>query len=1373
MRTLVFAAAMLFTVLAQAAPQIPDALQDWRNWVLQDQEYRACPLVAGSNAATESDFVCAWPGVLRISADADGADVSQHWQRQVAGWVPLPGDRKHWPQNVRVNGRAAPVVDHFGPQLWLEPGTHQVQARLDWDERPQALSVPASVALIALEVDGAAVIPVQRNGSQLTLGRSAAASVEADSLDLRVFRLFTDNVPGILTTRLRIQVAGQAREVLLGPVLPDGFTPMTLDSENWSARLEDDGRLRVQVQPGDDVITLKARATAPVSQLVARLPDGWAAQEIWSYQPMPTLRITHVTGALQIDPRQADVPADWQPFAAFVLNDADVLEIEQRSRGLAAGSGNRLSLEREAWLNFSGDGWFAKDAIRGRMATGWRFDLARPWQLQRAQDGNAADPRNALLITRGADAAWSGVEWRAPQVNLLAGIRSDDSGSRLPVSGWQQVFDEVSMTVHLPYGYRLIAAPGTDRGNGSWLSRWTLLDLFLVAVLVLLSGHLLGRTGGALVALYLVLGFHEPAAPLWTLFAAIVLSAALRALPAGRLQRMVGGLRGAALLVLVVVALPFAVQQFRQALYPQLEPGDGWTVSGFFDSSRSASSLAPHSDEEAIAVTHIEPPPQPAPAPTVEGGRMMAPSSSAPAPRLKSSVSISQYSQSTVVQTGAGEPGWRLGSQYRLHWSGPVLSDQQVRLWIAPPWLVRPLRLLLIGALGLLLWRLVGAAVGRWRGGAIASGGTGLLLAVALGLPSSPVVAQDFPPDALLDALQQRLTRAPDCVPQCANLAQAQVSASGDQITVALEFHALHQVAVPLPGDGQGLNLQHLNVDGVAIGGVARRDAVSWIALDRGVHRVELRFDAISDQVALAFPMRPDRLGFRGDGWQSNGLAEHRLLTETLAIHRERRGTADAGPDDAAATQQFPPYVRLLRQVNLDLDWSVVSQAQRMAPAAGGFTLELPMLEGEHVSTPGITVKGGSLTLAMADGQPQARWNSTLDTRDSMTLTAPDLAHHAEVWTFLVSPTWHVEFDGVPESAPPPTESTAEYHQFRFDPLPGERLTLRISKPVAEAGATRAIDRLSLRSKIGARSRSHTLQIALRASQGGEHRIRLPDQAELLEVRRDGQAIGARLVDGQLSLPLRPGEQNFDVRFRETGGAGLSTTTPSVALGLPAANIHLSLQLPNDRWLLAAFGPTVGPAVLFWSELLAMIVLAWLLARSGRSELRFHHWLLLGLGFSTFSWIALLVVVAWLFAIEWRARRTIQKNWRFNLVQMGLLGLTFAALLSLANSIRQGLLGQPDMVIRGNGSYGNTLDWFADRSSDLLPQASVVSLPLWVFNVLMLLWALWLAWSVVGWLRRGMQAWMHNGYWRPWRAPKPAPSPEPADPSTQTHAEPE
>ena len=40
---------------------------------------------------------------------------------------------------------------------------------------------------------------------------------------------------------------------------------------------------------------------------------------------------------------------------------------------------------------------------------------------------------------------------------------------------------------------------------------------------------------------------------------------------------------------------------------------------------------------------------------------------------------IDHYGESTVVQTGAGEPAWERAQRYVLSWSGPVLPTQNVR----------------------------------------------------------------------------------------------------------------------------------------------------------------------------------------------------------------------------------------------------------------------------------------------------------------------------------------------------------------------------------------------------------------------------------------------------------------------------------------------------------------------------------------------------------------------------------------------------------------------------------------------------------------------------------------------------------------------
>jgi hypothetical protein len=1365
MRALILLLASFIVGIVQAAtPAIPANLDAWRGWVLKDQEFRACPLISGSSGTAANEFLCSWPGALTIDADANGATTSQRWHVEKEEWVPLPGSHEHWPQQVSVDGKPAAVVDRTGPGVWLGPGDHELRARMSWSERPQALQVPVSIALVTLRVDGKIVAPLQRSGDQLTLGRGAATTVEADRVDLRVFRLFRDDIPGELTTEIRIDASGQAREEVFGPALPEGFVPLNLGSDTWPARLDDEGMLHVQVQPGSNTVTLNARAAAPVSRLTARVPaEKWSAQEIWSYESVPALRVTSIEGAVQVDPRQADVPEEWGGFPAYAMNDGDSLSIEQRTRGLDDEVANRLSLQREIWLDFSGDGWFARDRIGGTMQSGWRFDLAAPFSLQRAQALNSRDGSDALLITKGDKAGTSGVEWRNPQVSLGAGLRVDSAQHSMPVSGWQQVFDQVSTTVHLPFGYRLIAAPGTDRASGSWLSRWTLLDVFLAAIIILLGARLFGWVGGALTALYLLLGYQEHGSPLWTLLVVLALGLIMRALPKGRLATAAGLLRIAALALLLMLAVPFAAGQLRLALYPQLESGgvtvdftrppdlggqaDGYAVQEVMQE--------PVVDAESYPTNAPPPPatPPPPPAPeysTTRGGNLSAKMSSIASAQRQ--LLISKYSQSTVVQTGGGEPGWRLGSTYQLNWSGPVLPDQEVRMLIASPWSVRLLRVLLVAALAWLLWQIVRGTNWRWRAARLNS--VAGLLVLGASLLSIPLAqAEDYPPEALLQQLRARLTEAPVCAPQCANLANAEISVSGDQLRVGLEVHALARVAVPIPFDEKSLSTRSISIDGAGNDAVLSYSGKSWIAVDRGVHRIELNYAISGDRIALAFPMTPERVRFSGETWQASGLSDERLLTETLTLVRAR---ANAGQDIAAAAQRFPPYVRVYRSLSLDLDWRVENTVERLAPRDGGFTVSLQTITGEHVSTAGLKLKDGKLTIGLADGENQASWQSTLEQADSLILTAPDLGSHAEVWKILVSPTWHVEFSGVPESGSGTSGANGEYHEFEFHPLPGETLSLKVSKPVAVDGATRAIDSLNLSSDFGLRARTHTLQFDMRASQGGDQVITLPKDAELLGVTRNGASIGARMLDGKLSLPISPGAQKYDVRFRDNTEMSARIGTPEVSLGLPAANITLTVSLPNDRWLLAAFGPAVGPAVLFWGELVVAIILAWLLSRWRSASLRFHHWLLLVLGFSTFSWLALVVVVAWLVALDWRAGNAPETNWKFNLAQLGLAGLSLIALVCLFASIRNGLLGSPDMVVRGNGSWAGHLQWFSDRSVDALPTASVISLPLWVYNIVMLFWALWLAWAVVGWLRSGFSAWMSCGYWRPWRKEKAA-----------------
>ncbi len=93
------------------------------------------------------------------------------------------------------------------------------------------------------------------------------------------------------------------------------------------------------------------------------------------------------------------------------------------------------------------------------------------------------------------------------------------------------------------------------------------------------------------------------------------------------------------------------------------------------------------------------------------------------------------------------------------------------------------------------------------------------------------------------------------------------------------------------------------------------------------------------------------------------------------------------------------------------------------------------------------------------------------------------------------------------------------------------------------------------------------------------------------------------------------------------------------------------------------------------------------------------------------------------------------KGWSRNLIQIGLVILTLIALGTIISAISVGLLGNPDMMIAGNGSYSHFLNWYSDRVLDTITQPTTITLSIWYYRALILIWSVWVAFSLIKWLK--------------------------------------
>jgi len=1323
---------------AEEKPYVPGALQPWSEWVLHGEEYRECPFFAGAKLDLQEHWVCAWPGRLELDLLASGGRFNQTWKVIEASAVPLPGDRQYWPQTVTANGRAMPVTGGTHPVLHLEAGTWNITGEFSWNTLPDELPVPHESGVIALAVNDQAVArPVMAERGVLLNESGAKSEQEQDELFVEVYRKITDSVPQMITTVIDVAVAGQAREEQIGQVIPAGFVPVHIRSE-LPGRLDAQGRLIAQVRPGEYQFTFEARAEKPVTEIAVPEALKGADSEVWVYEPDYRYRVSSLEGLPQIDPGTTTLPNGWHKLPAYVATPETTAMISERPRTEA--EYNRVSLHRQAWLDFDRAGFTVLDQLTGEQYRDWRFDMLPPYRLESAQ---AHD--EPLMITRLDGTDTTGVEMRYPAINLKTSARLEPDAYRFPATGWSQTMSDVRMQLHLPPGSRLIAAFGADAVYGDWLNQWSLLDMFVVTILAALAWRLLAPLYGiALLAAALLL-FQEFPAIFWLLFPAFAAIAIVRATGAGRIHSAGKYVRNTSLLLLLLVAVPILANQLRYALHPQL---DGDFGVAYLDEVMTASEPAMDTHTQT-AVRR-----QKATEEAAELERVQVTGS-----KLQTRDLFSRYESNAVIQAGTETPQWRWRSA-TLAWSAPVHPDDELRLVLVSGFGLAVLRVIAVALFALLcIGLLLRVFSGTWLNRPALAWLRLPAIVVAAGLSSflqaPPVNAMEQPSAELLNTLRERLIAPPECLPHCVAVESADIRVRKNAIDIHLRVHTGANVAVALPG-----NRTRWEPETVTVNGVQRqwfvRDANGRLAIELapGVHDVRLSgVPGSAATLEIPFPVRPGSVKATAEGWDLAGVQDGRLPSGSLELVRRRE--AGTSEDTRLQFDRVPPFIEISRNMRFDLDFSVYTAVSRLAPEIGALTLRVPLLAEEKVTAmesggaEKMLVQESHVVVPFAIDSDAASWRSLLPRATELAFTASRATEHRERWTFTFGPAWHFSFDGMLPVKEDENTDANDYRTFEFWPQPGETLTVRLARPAPVEGRTLLVENVQFVERPGARESEGTLDFSIRATRGGQIALDLPEDILFNHFSVNGRAEPIQADSGHLIVPVGGGEHEVSIGWRRPNDMNTVFHSMPLSFGVPQiANVRVDVAPSRDRWILFVDGPQAGPAVLYWAELVVFALLAFVVSRLRLTPLRFHEWLLLGFGLSTWSWSVVVLVTIWLHAFRLRdAKLGETAPWLFNARQVLLAFLTIAALIALASAIPATLLGTPDMHIAGPQIGTSGLSWFVDSTTGALPVVTIVSVPLWAYKLVILAWALWLSISIPRWIRWAWSEYSKGGLW--------------------------
>ena len=317
-----------------------------------------------------------------------------------------------------------------------------------------------------------------------------------------------------------------------------------------------------------------------------------------------------------------------------------------------------------------------------------------------------------------------------------------------------------------------------------------------------------------------------------------------------------------------------------------------------------------------------------------------------------------------------------------------------------------------------------------------------------------------------------------------------------------------------------------------------------------------------------------------------------------------------------------------------------------------------------------------------------------------------------------------------------------------FEPWQNEKLILKLQKNRAVKGKSLTIKSSHLDIVQSQRYRDLTLRLKIQSSQAQQHVVSLPNVKELSSLTIDGVAYFLKVDEHKVSLPLKAKSQKIVMKWREEQGASMNYAFSNIDLGKNSVNANLKLILPQKQWILFTSGPLLGPAVLLWGMLLAVVLFSFILGRIKNNPLKTSDWVLLGIGVSTSSLLVMIPIVAWILLLRYKDLNAQSLGRRTkNAIQIAIVLLTFIALSSIVGAVSVGLLGNPEMMIQGNNSYGHTLNWYSDRIGSELERPTVISVSIWYYRALMLLWAMWISFSLIRWLTWAWLVFSKGGMW--------------------------
>lgn len=1393
---LLFLACLYFIqtpLLKAEEPYVPTELKDWVSWVKDTHPEWEC-------ARTNNNYECIWPGKISYNISQNEGRFELDVEILKDSWLPLPSSANHQPAKLLIKTASGVTLDapidqrEDGLFIKLPKGNFHISGSFLWDSPPTELPLPDSYGMLEVTSAENTKLKFRRKESQLWIESTNQTST-VNSLSLTVTRLIKDNLPLEISTLIRLKVAGGARSINLGKVLPLNSVPIKIESTLIN-HLSPEGDLAIQVSPGEYDIVITSILPQPVSSitLASNLSKLWPKDEIWSIETNSTLRVVEVSGGKSIPADLSELPDDWRNGTILAIpSEGTTIALKEITRGEQNPLPNTTAINRELWLDMSGEGFTAVDQISGTASRDFRLNALSETELGRVDvDGKQR------LVTIDPVTQAKGVELRNSSINVSAVSRIAEKRSFSAI-GWNFDANNISLILNLPPSWKLFHVTGALDSTNSWTGSWDLMQIFIAILIILSTFKIFEKKAAILTAAIIVLNHNEFLAP-QTMFIHVLILSALCFLVSDKTTywgKMFNRLLIITTGIWLFEVLTFEKLQFTQFLYPQLEAGTryrtaiqelllvfnssifNWPIiagmifgvlvllhaiskmkgflggflklcvlgfagimflsfvivpSLFFGQSyrnqNVGSSYNSSYNDESMRGSKQEL------MESSDGGMAYGRASKSKIPLIEE-VAIQENEQAYTaksLQSGPAVPSWRWRS-YNISVSAPVSPEHKISLMLLSPLVNKTFtltRMLLLGALVLIILKSLGLTnlVENLKKRAPVIA----LLLFSLSQLSPTLASAETPSPEILKQLEDKIANTLCSRAECAQITLAEVTILKDKFKLKLEVSSEGKSAIVVPGPLTALVPNSIKINASSTLAANRRsDDFLVVRTGNGTNILEIEGEIVSDNAfSVAFPSTPLFIKVLAPEYLLEGLLPSGTAPEGLRFTKLDTSEDKTGQKKQSEKTNLPYWVIANRQFNIGSRIIVKTTVERIGDLEKSFETQVPLLPEEQVISGSIRIEQGKAVVQFPSQVKEITFQSVLPFTDNLTITANNNPRFNETWSVICNDHTRCTASGIASIS----HETNGQQNFLWNPFPGEEIKIKLETLNASIGDHLTIDNLTNSVTYGLSKLSGDLQIQLRATEQTTFKIKLEDAVVIEALLLNNKQISTETTENSVSIILAPGNHSVNLRYSKNSLLGLFSKIPAITLNNQSHNISVIATPSLDRWILWTGGSTWGPCVVFWSKMIIICALCLLLTRFNLLKLSKFGAIFLGIGLSSVPILVMCLPLFWLILLNtWPQLRPKLSDFNRVIKLVLIISLSILATFVFYLIVKNGLLFDPPMLISGNGSSSHYFKWFFDYSEAALPQPYIISLPLWYWRGFSLVWSTWLVVSLLSWLK--------------------------------------